>query len=81
MKPDYSKFDAALLDLIANRVNTMTQLDSKSSGLRELAEPFARASNNPTFRIVDRRLQALRKRGDLRFNGRYWVRLVDGRPV
>jgi hypothetical protein len=79
-RPDYTQFDNALLDLIANRVNTMMQLDSETSGLRELAAPFA-GNDTPTMRVIDRRLQALRKRGELRFNGRYWVCLVDGRPI
>jgi hypothetical protein len=82
MKPDYTEFDNALLDLIANGCNTMMALDSKPSGLPALAEPFARLSNNPTSRIIDRRLQALRKKGAVRFSGKVWVRLgALGQPV
>jgi len=81
-KPDYTEFDTALLDLINNGCNTMMQLDSVKSGLRPLAEPFALASNNPTFRIIDRRLQALRRRGSLRFDGKVWVRIgAQGRQL
>lgn len=79
-RPDYTEFDKALLDLIANGHNTMAQLDSGKSGLRSLAAPFALASNNPTSRIIDRRLQALRKRGELLYTGKVWARVIKELP-
>lgn len=80
MKPDYTAFDAALLDLINNGCNTMMQLDSVKSGLRPLAEPFCNKLTSP-FRIIDRRLQALRKRGELRYTGKVWARVVKGAAI
>jgi hypothetical protein len=81
---DYTEFDKALLSAIANGHRTMSLLDSDASGLRKLAEPHTAklfGARVPTSRVIDRRLQALRKRGDLWFNGRYWVRLVNGAPA
>ncbi len=82
---DYTAFDKALLDAIAAGHNKMASLDSDASGLRKLAEPHELSGlfgkRVPASRVIDRRLQALRKRGDLWFNGRNWVRLVNGVPV
>lgn len=69
MRPDYTDFDKELLAGIACGCDTMAMLDGR---MRALAEPFARTSNNPTYRIVDRRLQALRKAGKIRFNNKTW---------
>ena len=86
MKPDYTEFDTALLDLIANGCNTLGALDNKKSGLQELAKPF-RAKHDrwgtltPTFRVIDRRLQALRKRGELQYTGKVWARVLKHDPV
>jgi hypothetical protein len=49
-----------------------------NESLRTLAAPH-QGSSTPVFRVIDRRLQALRKKGMLRFNGKAWVRLnLDG---
>jgi len=84
-RTNYTEFDKGLLVAIALGYNTMSKLDSKDSGLHDLAEPYRRnglfGEAVPASRVIDRRLQALRKLGKLRFNGRYWVRLVDGRPA
>lgn len=84
--PDYADFDAALLAQIAGGRNTMMSLDSVASGLITRAEPFCTkdryGNRKPAFRIIDRRLQALRKRGKIRFNGKAWVRLdLSGREI
>lgn len=81
MKPDYTEFDKALLAAIAAGHNTMAQLDGRKSGLRDLAAPIALESNNPTSRIIDRRLQALRKRGELLYTGKAWVRVTKASTV
>jgi hypothetical protein len=76
-RPDYTEFDKALLEQIATGRNTMMQLDGEASGLRALAKPFtlpapgSRTGCQP-FRVIDRRLQALRKKGSIRFNGKTW---------
>lgn len=85
MKPDYTEFDNALIHAIAGGRNTMAQLET-SSRLRELAAPMCSKDRwgtlTPTFRIIDRRLQSLRKKGAIRFNGKVWVRLgALGQPV
>lgn len=69
MKPDYSKFDAALLDLIANGHNTAGKLDA--TALTELARPFCTPRLEP-FRVIDRRLQALRRAGKIEYINRAW---------
>lgn len=86
-KPNYTEFDAALLEQIAVGRNTMMQLDSVASGLLNLAKPFtlpgpgSRTGCQP-YRVIDRRLQALRKRGELRFSGGVWVRIGRyGQPL
>lgn len=71
-KPDYTKFDAAILAQIAAGCDTMSKLDSVSSGIKSLAAPFANGDSTPTFRVVDRRLQALRKQGKIAWDGKVW---------
>jgi hypothetical protein len=83
-RPDYTEFDNALLDLISNGHDTLMKLDSVKSGLREMAEPHRVqdrwGSLTPTYRIIDRRLQAQRKKGVIRFNGKAWERVPKDRP-
>lgn len=75
-KPDYTAFDAELLAQIKAGRNRMMSLDGYKP-LLEMAKPFAKASKRPfgtpEWRIIDRRLQALRKNGALRFDGKVWV--------
>lgn len=80
MKHNYAEFDKSLLMLIVAGRNTMVMLDSVQSGLHRLAEPFCTTdrwgNKTPHFRIIDRRLQALRKKGEIRFNGKIWERVI-----
>ncbi len=76
-KPDYTAFDAELLRLIAAGKNQMMLLDSrKENGLLfELAKPHCvrpGKSAEVEWRIIDRRLQALRKKGAIRYYGKVW---------
>jgi hypothetical protein len=75
-KPDYKEFDRVLLESIQARRNTMMLLDGEASGLRPLAAPHQTKARygkeTPTFRIIDRRLQALRKAGKLRWTDKVW---------
>lgn len=75
MKKDYTEFDAALLAHITSGVNTMMLLDYKSD-LKKLAVPLVDVDRwgqpTPHFRIIDRRLQALRRAEKIRFNGKQW---------
>lgn len=71
----YDEFDKALLDLIANGYNTLTVLDTDKTGLRALAEPHRtndRFGKTPYFRVIDRRLQALRKVGKIHYQDKRW---------
>lgn len=75
MRPNYTEFDALLLEQIAAGRNTMIQLDTTKSGLKDAAKPFmtTHASiRGEAMRIIDRRLQALRKAGRIRYNGKAW---------
>lgn len=58
-KVDYSEFDAALLALIAGGCHIFSNLDVS---LQSRARAFCTEQQQP-FRVVDRRLQALRKKG------------------
>jgi hypothetical protein len=77
--PDYTEFDQALLQMISEGWSTMAQLETNSK-LRALAEPHRVKQGlwgvpTPTFRVIDRRLQALRKRGQIRYDGKAWARV------
>jgi len=73
----YDQFDKALLAQIRAGRNTVRQLDTDASGMRALADPHRRrdlfGGRVPAVRVIDLRLQALRKRGLIRFNGKAWV--------
>ncbi len=76
-KPDYTAFDAELLAQIKAGRNRMALLDAHKP-LLEMAKPFCnllagyRHSTQPEWRIIDRRLQALRKKGLIRHDGKAW---------
>lgn len=71
----YDEFDKKLLDLIKAGKNKMALLE-EDDDLRALAKQHQNADRYgdpvPVFRVIDRRLQALRQRGKLWFNGTRW---------
>lgn len=69
-KKDYTEFDAALMAHIASGKNQAGILECQGD-IRRLAEPH-QGQSAPVFRVVDRRLQALRHAGKIRFNGKNW---------
>lgn len=69
MKPDFSKFDETLMDAIARGNNTATLLDATS--LTALAQQFCTPNREP-WRVIDRRLQALRRAGKIEYINRAW---------
>jgi hypothetical protein len=71
-KPNYQEFDRVLLVQIEAGRNKMMLMDAAASGLPSLAMPFRDGGRVPVFRVIDRRLQALRKAGKLRWNGKVW---------
>jgi hypothetical protein len=77
---DYTEFDKALLANIAAGRNTMMQLYNKKSPLHDLAAPFA-SDGTPVARIIDRRLQALRKRRAVEYDGKVWTRVTKASTV
>lgn len=78
-RPDYTDFDAQLLNLIKVGRNTFTQLEGHKP-LIEMAKPFCIAVRSryapEPFRIIDRRLQALRKAGKIEYGSGKW-RVID----
>lgn len=64
-KPDYAAFDAELLRLIARGFNNFTALHTPE--IRKLAQRFTSYSSD-TSRVIDRRLQALRKAGKITYS-------------
>ena len=70
---DYTSFDASIIAAISSGANTAGKLTAL---LRDEAESISVDTTKngeypqPPFRIVDRRLQALRKKGLLRFDRR-----------
>ena len=75
MKKDYTEFDTALLAHITAGCSTMKLLEYKDD-LKKLAAPLTDTdrwgSPTPHFRMIDRRLQALRRAEKIRFNGKHW---------
>lgn len=76
---DYTAFDAELLAQVKAGRNTFTQLEGHKP-LIEMAKPFCVPSRSPfppePFRIIDRRLQALRGAGWIKYSGGKW-HIVD----
>ena len=64
---DYSEFDAELLRLIKNGCSTASYLTGR---LKDSAK--AVDSETEPYRVVDRRLQALRKRGLIFYSNPVW---------
>ncbi len=73
--PDYSTFDQVLMDSIKEGCNTLSQLEFNSEIIREGAQ-FT-SPRSMLFRIIDRRLQTLRKRGAIQFMRGKWHVGVD----
>ena len=71
----YNAFDALLLDKIKSGKDTFRRLEADID-LKNMAKPFCATKPGsypqPEWRIVDRRLQALRKAGEITYAGGYW---------
>ena len=75
MKHDYKQFDTALLEQIGLGSNTLTDMGYENVKLHSLAMPFCatiHGPRRPVYRVIDGRLQSLRKRGLIRFDGKVW---------
>lgn len=79
-KPDYTAFDALLLDQIRHGKTRLAQL-SEHKPLLDMAKPFCAprpgSYPQPEWRIIDRRLQALRKAGKIKYCTRAGWRIVE----
>lgn len=64
----YDTLDTAICRAIESGITTFTAIAYR---VDELAKPHARQMTQ-TFRVVDRRLQALRKRGAIVFKDKEW---------
>lgn len=72
---DYANFDAALLAHIAAGKSQFLQLE-KQQDLNDLAKPFCNRLTLP-FRIIDRRLKALHKKGQIAYSPKHGWKLVE----
>ena len=66
----YTELDAKIIQSIARKKNTFIQI---SGAVRELSYALAEWTGQESFRIVDRRLQALRKAGKIVFSNKQWA--------
>ena len=64
----YRELDALIVQSIRNGRDTFGQLCGGKTGA--LASNFSVYESD---RVIDRRLQSLRKRGAIRFTGKHWV--------
>lgn len=67
---NYDALDLAILDAIDGGVRDFTSI-AYSTKIVDLSSPLA-SRMGEAFRVVDRRLQALRKRGFIEFREKQW---------
>ena len=85
MKHDYTKLDAGILsELTADTPKTFTQLCGSRSSANLAANVLTRPDalrGTPSWRLIDRRLQALRKAGLIRYQRKPegWVLAAGGK--
>jgi hypothetical protein len=71
----YDEYDQMLIAKIKAGKDTVTPLEHDPD-LRQLAEPHRSTGHfdkTPYFRVVDKRLQALRKQGAIGYENKRWV--------
>lgn len=72
----YEEFDAALLNAIRNGADKLDAMCGNAK-IKALAQPLREKDRwghlTEVFRIIDRRLQALRKKGRIAYTGARWV--------
>ncbi len=74
-KPNYTEVDAELLAQIQAGNNRAKLLCGQARLLKKV-EPFC-SHESPDWRVIDRRLQALRKKGVIRHDGKVWELVRD----
>lgn len=68
-KRDFRKLDFAILERIRRSACTFTSINAS---VEEIAKASLRSYNGQAFRLVDRRVQALRKQGFIYFDKGQW---------
>lgn len=69
---DYTEYDDKLLNLIAGGCNTFGSLVQRMDAYNKNIDPSA-----DRFRITDRRLQALRRKGMVEYYHKQWCVMPD----
>lgn len=62
---DYTKMDQLIIEKIKDGANTFSKIDGGS--VYDEAKSIEMATGGDSFRVIDRRLQALRKRGVIEY--------------
>ena len=76
--PDYTAFDAALLEHIKFGRTVACQLECKQD-LMKLAAAHPSTLGRPLFRVIDGRLQALRRKGVITYDRKAGWQVVEGK--
>ena len=63
--PNFTEFDAQLITLIGSGASQFSQM---TGPMEPLAKPFVAGTTTEPWRVVDRRLQALRRRGQISYS-------------
>ena len=66
----YAEYDKNLLDIISRSPRIFMELTEM---LRKENQKFCAPGDTNEWRVTDRRLQALRKAGKIKFQGCYWT--------
>jgi hypothetical protein len=78
---DYEEFDKVLMGEIWAGRNTMAVFTKESNPVRIAVEWYRKRDpwrgRTPVVRIIERRLQALRQEGRIKWSGRAWE-ITDG---
>ena len=67
---DYTSFDAKLLERIQRKAANFTQLSTYMNADAKAIISAQGGDDRDAFRVTDRRLQALRKRGLIKYSGK-----------
>ncbi len=78
MPVDYTHLDALLLKAIQRRQCTFGDLRNLLEAEFDKASPKDRHGDTTGWRVMDRRLQALRKKNQIRFEQAGWVPVAQG---
>lgn len=73
MSDKYKELDRAILRLIESKSSVEFYWLEKDQDVSHQADLIAHRENRRSFRIIDGRLQSMRRRKLIRHNGRGWV--------